>query len=240
MSTPTSPAPLDADGPERPDGAPAAPRRLRRWAPSRRVTVLAGTVAGAALAGATRTTWAQATAPDLTGAAQEVAVTGSDAAPTVLALGLVALAASLATSLSSTWVRFVTGPVLVAAGLGAAWSAIAVVLDPTGASGSATGEATGIVGGQVQATATSWPLLTLVPALLVAVVGVMVLLVGRSWPMGTRYRSAAVAAPADPERDPAAAWDALTRGEDPSVEDDDSSADDDPSSEDDGRPHGSR
>lgn len=199
---------------------PPTPQTRRRGAPSRRLTVLAGIVAGAALVGATRTTWAMATANDLTGAAQDVAVTGSDAAPTVLALGLVALAASLATSLSSTWVRYVTGPVLLAAGLGAGWSAVAVVLDPTGASGSATAEATGVVGGQVQAEVTSWPLLTLVPALLVTLIGVVVLRVGRTWPAGTRYRSAAVAAPADPEQDPAAAWDALTRGEDPSAEDD--------------------
>ncbi|MDN5686345.1 MAG: Trp biosynthesis-associated membrane protein, partial [Brachybacterium sp.] len=195
------------------------PRRPRR-APSRRLTVLAGTVAGSPLARATRTTWAQATAPDLTGSAQQVAVTGSDAAPTVLALGLVALAASLTTSLSSTWVRLVTGPVLLAAGLGAGWSALAVVLDPIGASGSAAATATGVVGGQVQATATAWPLLTLIPALAVAAVGALVLLVGPTWPVRTRYRSAAVVATADPETDPAAAWDALTRGEDPSAEDD--------------------
>ena len=216
MSAPSSPTPADAETPTRP-----------RRAPSRRLTVLAGTVAGAALIGATRTTWAQATAPDLTGAAQEVAVTGSDAAPTVLALGLVALAAALTTSLSSIWIRFVTGPVLLAAGLGAGWSALAVVLDPTGASGSAAATATGVVGGQVQATATSWPLLTLIPSLAVAAVGVVVLLAGRTWPVRTRFRSAAVAVTADPEQDPAAAWDALTRGEDPSVEDDPSTGTDD-------------
>ncbi|APX31678.1 hypothetical protein BH708_01895 [Brachybacterium sp. P6-10-X1] len=216
MSAPSSPTPADAETPTRP-----------RRAPSRRLTVLAGTVAGGALIGATRTTWAQATAPDLTGAAQEVAVTGSDAAPTVLALGLVALAAALTTSLSSIWIRFVTGPVLLAAGLGAGWSALAVVLDPTGASGSAAATATGVVGGQVQATATSWPLLTLIPSLAVAAVGIVVLLAGRTWPVRTRFRSAAVAVTADPERDPAGAWDALTRGEDPSVEDDPSTGTDD-------------
>jgi Tryptophan-associated transmembrane protein (Trp_oprn_chp) len=49
---------------------------------------------------------------------------------------------------------------------------------------------------------------------------VIVLLAGRSWPVGTKYRSAAIAAPSDPRRDPAAAWDALSRGEDPSIVDD--------------------
>ena len=50
-----------------------------------------------------------------------------------------------------------------------------------------------------------------------AKLSVVVLVVGGRWPVGTRYRSAAVAATADPGQDPAAAWDALTRGEDPSL-----------------------
>jgi hypothetical protein len=85
-----------------------------------------------------------------------------------------------------------------------------------------------VVGASIEASATSWPLLALVPALGVIATGVVVLLVGRTWPVGSRYRSAAVAASADPAEDPAAAWDALTRGEDPSLEDqDDPSLDDD-------------
>ena len=181
------------------------PRTARR--PGRRLTVLAATAASALLIGATRTTWTAATAPDLTGAAQSVAVTGADAAPAVLALAIVALAAALATSLSSTWVRFVTGPVLIASGLGAAWTAFAVHRDPVSASGSAVSSATGVVGSEMSATATVWPLLAVL----------LGLIAGRSWPVGTRYRSPAVAAPSDPSRDPAAAWDALTRGEDPSL-----------------------
>ncbi|MGO1389220.1 MULTISPECIES: Trp biosynthesis-associated membrane protein [Brachybacterium] len=191
------------------------PRTARR--PGRRLTVLAATAASALLIGATRTTWTAATAPDLTGAAQSVAVTGADAAPAVLALAIVALAAALATSLSSTWVRFVTGPVLIASGLGAAWTAFAVHRDPVSASGSAVSSATGVVGSELSATATVWPLLAVLLGLVLVVLGVVVLIAGRSWPVGTRYRSPAVAAPSDPSRDPAAAWDALTRGEDPSL-----------------------
>lgn len=194
----------------------AAPGAAARR-PGRRMTVLAGTGLSALLIGASRTTWTEATAPDLTGSVQSVAVPGTEAAPVVLAMAIVALAAALATSLSSAWVRFVTGPVLIAAGLGAAWAALGVRWDPVSASGASVATATGVVGSEVAASATVWPLLALLLALVVSGTGVVVLVAGRTWPTGSRYRSPAVAAPSDPSRDPAAAWDALTRGEDPSV-----------------------
>lgn len=196
-----------------------AARSTRRSLPGRRITVLAGTAASALLAGATRATWVEASAPDLTGTVQQVSVLGADAAPAVLALALVAIAASLATSLSSSWVRFLTGPVLVLTGGGAAIAAFGVVRDPAGAVSSAVTSATGVIGSAVQGGTTLWPLLTLLPALAVLVIGVLVLLAGGTWPRRDRYRSAAVTVTADPTEDPAAAWDALTRGEDPSLED---------------------
>lgn len=191
--------------------APRSPR------PSRRATVLACTAAAALLAGSTRTVWIEALAPDLAGTAQQVTVTGSDAAPAVLALSLVAIAASLATGLSSRWLRFLTGPVLLATGAGSAIAALGVVQAPEQAARSAVASATGVLGGDVLTETTAWPLITLAPAMAVAVLGIVALVVGGRWPVGTRYRSAAVAATADPGQDPAAAWDALTRGEDPSL-----------------------
>ncbi|ATG54969.1 hypothetical protein CFK41_09475 [Brachybacterium ginsengisoli] len=195
--------------------APAPRRRLL----GRRTVVLAGTAFSALLAGTSRTTWVQASGPDLTGTVQQVAVSGADAAPEVLALALVAIAASLATSLSSVWLRFLTGPVLILTGIGAALAALAVHRDAVSSATSALTSSTGVAGSTVAADATSWPLLTLAPALVVAAIGVLVLLAGGSWPRRDRYRSAAVTVAADPSEDPAAAWDALTRGEDPSLED---------------------
>ncbi len=197
--------------------APAPRRRLL----GRRTVVLAGTAFSALLAGTSRTTWVQASGPDLTGTVQQVAVSGADAAPEVLALALVAIAASLATSLSSVWLRFLTGPVLILTGIGAALAALAVHRDPVSSATSALTSSAGVAGATVAADATSGPLLTLAPARVVAAIGVIVLVVGGSWPVGTRYRSAAVTAAADPADDPAAAWDALTRGEDPSLVDED-------------------
>src|SRR5690625_2120171 len=106
------------------------PRTRSRRAPTRRTTVLAGLVASVVLLASTRTVWTEATGADLAGTAQAIEVTGADAAPAVMAVGLVALAASLATSLSSRWIRLVTGPVLILAGLLSAASMIGVIVDP--------------------------------------------------------------------------------------------------------------
>src|SRR5699024_1727342 len=217
-----------------PPGMSAPRPAARRPRPGRRTTVLAGTAASALLAGTTRLTWIDAAAPDLTGTLQQVDVPGAEAAPAVLALALVAIAASLATSLPSALLRFVTGPVLVLTGGGAALAALRVVLDPSAAAGSAVAGATDVISSGLEAYASTSALrthvpvlavvagglllLTLVPALAVAAVGVLVLVAGGSWPRRDRYRSAAVAVAADPSEDPAAAWDALTRGEDPSLE----------------------
>ncbi|AXK45017.1 Trp biosynthesis-associated membrane protein [Brachybacterium saurashtrense] len=209
MSTPTPPE-------ERP--ATPAPAPERRRGPGRGLTVLAGIAASGALAGASRATWVQASAPDLTGTAQQVAVPGADAAPAVLALALVALAASLATSLSSSWLRLLTAPILVLAGAGAAVAALGVLRAPGSSTGSAVTSATGVAGGAVTAETTWWPAAAALLAVLVAAVGMVVLLRGGRWPRRTRYRSAAVRTAADPAEDPSAAWDALTRGEDPSLE----------------------
>jgi len=192
-------------------------RTSSRRGPARRTAVLAGLVASVALLGSTRTVWTEATGADLAGTAQAIDVIGADAAPAVMAVGLVALAASLATSLSSRWIRLVTGPVLILAGAVSAASMIGVIADPGAASAAAVALATGVVGAQSAASSTIWPALSLLTAGAVTGVGVLVLAVGGRWRAGTRYRRATVTVAADPAEDPAAAWDALTRGDDPSL-----------------------
>lgn len=220
----TTPAPL----PERTDsadsavgarttGAPDGPTGRRRG-PGRRGAVLGGLVIAGLVAGSTRTSWATATAPDITGAVQTYPVTGADAAPAVLALSLVALAAAAATSLSSRWVRWVTGPVLALSGIGTVVAAAGMLGDPTAASAGAVADATGISGVELHATASAWPVAAIVGGALLALLGVLVLVVGGRWPRGSSRYSRATLAPrrvVDPEQDPAAAWDALSRGEDP-------------------------
>lgn len=188
---------------------------------SRRSAVLLGLLLSAAMAGLTRTTWTTASAIDLAGTSRDLAILGGDAAPTVVALGLVGIAASLATSLSSAWIRLVTGPVLILVGLGAGASALQVRRDPLAASRSSIAESVGVIGGDASAQATAWPLAVLAPALGLVLLGVLVLRRGGRWPRSSRYRrTVASDAPAtafDPASDPAGAWDALSLGEDPTA-----------------------
>lgn len=186
---------------------------------SRRTTVLAALVCCGALAAMTRASWAQALGADLTGASRGVEVAGHQAAPAVLALAVVGVAASLATTLSSAWVRFVTGPVLILVGAGSAITALRVHADAPAASVSAVAEQTGVSGGGLEAEPTVWPVLAALVAALVLVSGVAVLVFGGRWPRRSKYqRDAAATAslPEDPTEDPAATWDALSRGDDPS------------------------
>lgn len=189
---------------------------------TRRAAGLGGIVCAIILAALSRATWARAQGADLAGAMRTVEVPGSQAAPAVVALALAAGAAALATTLAARWVHLLTGPVLVVTGLGAAASALLFRSDPSsGARGALLAE-TGVLGGDMQASATLWPLAVLAPAAGLVLIGALVLLRGRTWSAAARTRSRYARATepvpehADPQEDPAAVWDALSRGEDPS------------------------
>lgn len=180
----------------------------------RRTSVLLGLAAGAALAGTTRATWISTRSADITGAARTVEVSGADAAPAVLALALVAVAAALATGLSGRWLRLLTGPALLLTGLAAAVAAVGAAVRPAGAAAGAVAEGTGVAGAHITAAPTLWPWAALGAAVLVALDGALVLVVGAHWRRTARYDREPEEL-ADPAEDPAAAWDALSRGEDP-------------------------
>jgi uncharacterized membrane protein (TIGR02234 family) len=188
---------------------------------SRRLAVLLGLLFAAVQALLGRTVWVRAEAVDLTGAQREVTVSGIDATPAVFALALVSAAAAIALALSGRRIRFVPAAVLVLSGAGGAAAAWSVRADPVSVARGPAAELTGLLGGALTATATPWVLLTLV-----AVLGILVGWQGGRWPTrtaGSRYRRDAsrdaregARGSADPLEDPAATWDALTRGDDPS------------------------
>lgn len=189
---------------------------------SRRTAVLAGLAVAGSLFGVSRLTWIQASAAQVTGGTADVAVTGAQASPALVAAAVVALAASLVTSLTTPAIRLVTGPLLILCGVGAVAGAVQVLLDPAGRAASAVTEATGVGGTATTVSLTPWPIAAAVLAALLAVLGVLVLVAGRSWASTARYRRDAARsaehedAP-DPMSDSSSAWDALSRGEDPSV-----------------------
>lgn len=183
-------------------------------------------------------TWVVAQVPVFAGAStdgspgREVALTGRDLVPLGGAMGWVGLAAIAGLLATRTWGRRVTGAaVLVAGGIaGAAGAAFAFTEVATGGAGSfveaAVGSRTDAVPTAVDVSA--WWLLAIVSGLALMGCGLLALMEGPSWPrLGARYaRSTAGAAPSA-----AATWDALDRGEDPTVSDEPTaSAEPDPGS----------
>lgn len=187
-------------------------RRLRGRAP----VVLLGLVAGGLLLAASTQPWVLASLPvGPGGSAPDIPVTGRDAAAAVPAVGVVAVAGSLALSTLRGAGRTAAGVLLVLAGLAALAAVAALVADPVGAAVGAARTATGVA--EVDgASTTAWPFVALLPALGVAACGGAALAAGRSWGSSERFEApgaARSATPAAPTR--AGLWDGLSRGEDP-------------------------
>jgi uncharacterized membrane protein (TIGR02234 family) len=171
-----------------------------------------------------------------------VTADGRLAAPGTGALALVAAAGALAMAVAGRWARLLVAGLLVLAGLAVAGLAIAVLHSPGDAVEPAVATATGTVGRPLDgvATATGWPVLCVVGALLVAGGGAVGLIRGPTWPgPSRRYERAVGAGPAAPpgaavprsaasagspaplasatsERDERLdAWDRLSSGDDP-------------------------
>lgn len=192
---------------------------------TRRVAILATLVGGAALGATAAGTWVTARAWTPI-EERELAVTGLDAAPVLGATALLLLAAGVALAMAGrVAVRLTAVAVAGAAGLAAA-STLVVLVDPAGPARSAAQAALGVAAVEGAAvTALVWP--ALLVALACVGLGVWVLVAGGSWPHGasrgaSRYRRATDdAGPADGRAaaaggtDDVSAWDALSRGEDP-------------------------
>jgi uncharacterized membrane protein (TIGR02234 family) len=168
--------------------------------------------------------WVSRIVTDVPGVTQ-VTASGDRAAPAAPALALVAAAAAAAVLVTGRWGRRVAAVVLLLAGIGALAAVAAVVLAPAdavaGVVAAATGR-TGPVAGPPPAV-TGWVWLALAAALLVAGGGLAAVLRAGSWPApGRRFEAARAGAPrpadaprADGKDDAIGAWDALSRGDDP-------------------------
>jgi uncharacterized membrane protein (TIGR02234 family) len=147
-------------------------------------------------------------------------LSGAEAAPLVPATGLVLLAAAVALLAVRGAGRVVVGLLVAVAGGALGWSGLRGL---TGGAAAAADRA------QVRGTTTTevlaaWPAVALAAGVLGAVVGVLVVLRGRSWPaMGRRYerpagQTEAASRPARTRTDEDRAqdaWKAMDRGEDP-------------------------
>jgi uncharacterized membrane protein (TIGR02234 family) len=185
------------------------------------VVVLAG--AGVALLAATRP-WVSQQVTGVPGVVS-LAATGSQAAPAGGALAIVAAAAAVVLLIGGRLVARLAGLLAALAGAGTVASVVGVLIDPRGAAApavpAATGRAGPLPGG---ASPSAWVWLALLGGLVALGGGLFAAVRAGRWPVpGRRFETGNGQLPAtrpaartsDPGEDPVAAWDALSRGEDP-------------------------
>lgn len=193
------------------------PRRLKL------VLVLAGLV----LAGATLLAWTQPwfalTVDAPQGGRLEVTSEGDVAGGALAALALASLALVGALTIAGPVFRVVLGVLQALLGTCVVLSAVLALGDPVGVSGSAVTAATGVDGSRSldelvsDVSVSAWPWLGLAAGVLTVLHGAAVALTARRWPAATRRYQPVRLEQADPSDDPAAAWDSLSGGGDPTA-----------------------
>lgn len=180
--------------------------------------VIALLAVGALALYAVTRTWvsAQLSTPGLP--ADQVIVSGHDAAPVLVALALVVAAGGLAVVAAGGWLRQLIGLVIAAVSVLAAVAAYRV--ETTGRPlAEALESSPAFVGAMPPAVDQhAWQTIALLAFVVAAGLGLVVATLSRQWPrMGRRYASPAAISPADPgdDDDPAAVWKAFDEGRDP-------------------------
>ncbi|WP_237209307.1 Trp biosynthesis-associated membrane protein [Rothia nasimurium] len=200
---------------------PAEAARVRPvpgWAKPARVMLGSMAVSAAAFL-TTLPTWIRAEVSTVV-ATSTLDISGADAGPTVSALALVALVASVALRIAGPKLRKVLALLLVGVGVGLAVAAFGVHTDPQAASMAQVSAITGTNAPADSYEVTALPLLSAVFGLLVALAGAWSFVATSHWKTGRKYdRSAARAArlASAEETDEIDAWDSLSEGKDPTL-----------------------
>ena len=194
---------------------------------TKRLTFLVLVVPSLVLLLAATRTWVTGRSADpvLGGATIEVA--GSQAAPGVVALAAVALAGTVALLTAGPRLRRVSAVFIILAAAGATVLTLLVVLDPSGALGTAAAERvgqTGRVGTVASLTFWVWP--GLLAGALVTVLGILVVPASGRWEGLSSRFDRPDAGSADARGARRSAWDELSEGEDPTLGADADDADD--------------
>ncbi|MFJ3382793.1 MULTISPECIES: Trp biosynthesis-associated membrane protein [unclassified Curtobacterium] len=154
-----------------------------------------------------------------------VTADGSKAVPQYTALAIASLALFLAMTIAGRVVRIVLAAIEILLGLGIVVSGITALSDPVGAAKGAIGDVAGVsdlaavrrIVTSVDVTA--WPAVGIAGGVLAVLLGVVVLVVQRSWPGPSRKYAANPAGTtpkvAPVERDAIVDWDDLSAGVDP-------------------------
>ena len=145
-----------------------------------------------------------------------VQVTGTQAAPAVPAAALVLLAAGIAIGLAGPIGRWVVVGSVLLSGLLQVASAASALTNPGPAARSVVGAATGVETLATPVTLTVWPTIALGVGVLVLLAGAWLGATSRRWVRPSERHDGGRGTTAPVPDDDQAAWDALTRGHDPS------------------------
>lgn len=182
-----------------------------------------GLLVSLAIFGATSLVWFHVMVPN---PVQELSVDvrGTQASPATAALALVSAAGCVALSIAGRGIRWVITSVIVFAAVGVVGLTISAVVNPQMATETSVGQSAGVIGSELSAEYTLWPWVTVVLAALLIGIGTWILVSLRTWNvMGhSKYHRSDPALSSgsgvDPDsvrRDGIDAWDALSRGDDP-------------------------
>jgi uncharacterized membrane protein (TIGR02234 family) len=199
---------------------------------SRLACALAGVAGAGLLVVVSGRPWVTRVLSDVPGV-PKVSASGDGIVPAVPALALVAGAAAVALLVTGRLGRYLAAAVLLLAGAGAGAAVLWVLAAPGQAAAAAVSAASGRSGGVAgpPAAVTAWVWAALAAAALLVAAGGAAVLRARSWAAPGRRFEAAVPAPQAPggraatgggapgpargQGDSIGAWDALSRGEDP-------------------------
>lgn len=185
----------------------------------RGILLLAGSLGAVVSLGAGAPTWVTAAVATVTGETT-IVVDGRSAAPVATALALVSLAAVVASLLGRRIARYVAALVLVAGGAGVVASSISVMTSPETAVAAPARQASGTTTVELDGTPSvaAWPAVSAAGGVLVVLAGAGTIVRARRWaaaPAGSARHERDATRAVDVSEDPAAAWDSLSHGDDP-------------------------
>ena len=186
------------------------------------VVVLLAVAAGIVLLAAGRAEWITGTVDGVAGPVRATAV-GTDAAPGLAGLALVAMAAAVAATTSGKIARWICVIAIAAVGLGVIALCLRAVLDAPAVLGGVAATHAGSTGElEAVASATGWPWVAVAAAVLLLVAAAGAAVGSRTWgALGAKYER-----PTGEDAEVGGArgervdsdWDRVTRGDDPSVD----------------------
>lgn len=192
-----------------------SPRRLKN------LTMLAGVLLSGLTLFAWTGQWFALTIDGKDSGTTALAVTGDTAAPALVALALAGLALVGALAIAGRVIRIVLGVLEVLIGFTAGLSAVVALTDPVRAAETLISSSTGVSGTKSIAalvtavSVTAWPWIAAVLGLAIMALGVVIVVTGRRWPSSSKKYQAVRLEEEEVGANPAADWDSLSNGGDP-------------------------